>query len=199
MKTLAFRKSVFFSLLGNVFKNPPFLKVWRQLTRSDKGGKISTFQNFKVNNRINTSDNVDECQIPGSSEKGGKDLIQDLDHQIKSCDNNAAASPLKPSMPRIQMVNKASCEVGPNFIRKENLTNERNSASNQMEVEVGSVDDIPDIQPPDCNFLDFKAETDLRKGEQNAVVVEEVDDYVEEDEEAGKEGEKEEFESSLEE
>ena len=66
-----------------------------------------------------------------------------------------------------------------------------------MKVEVGSVNDIPDIQPPDCNFQGFKAETDLEKGEQNAVVVEEADDYVEEDEKAGKEGEKEEFESII--
>lgn len=190
------QKSVFCSLLGNVFRNPPFLKVRRQLTRSDKGGKISTFQNLRVNHRLNTSD---ECQIPGSSEKEGKDLIQDLDHQKKLCDNNAIASPLEPSMPRLQMENKVSCEVGPNLMGKENLTDERNSASNPMEVEVGSVDDIPDIQPPDCNFLGFKAETDLEKGEQNAVVVEGADNYVEEDEKSVKEGEKEESKSSVEE
>ena len=177
------QKSVFFSLLGNVFKNPPFLKVRRQLTRSDKGGKISTFQNLQVNQRINTSDNVDEGQIPGSSEKEGKNLIQDLDHQIKSCHNNAIASLLDPSMPRIQM---------------ENPTNERNSASNSIDVEVGSVDDIPDIQSPNCNALDFKAEKDLEK-EKHSVVVEDIDNYVEQDEKVGKEGEKEEFETSLEE
>ena len=193
------QKSDFFSLLGNVLKNPPFLKVRRQLTRSDKKEKISTFQNLQVNHGINNSDNVDQCQIPGSSEKEGRDFIQALDHQIKSCDNYAIPSPLEPSMPRIEVENKVSCELGPNLTEKENLTKERNSTSNPREVGVGSVDDIPDIQPPDCNFLDFKAEKDLEKGEQNAVVLNEADDYVEEDENVGKEGEKEEFESSFEE
>ena len=101
-----------------------------------------------MNQQIHTSDNVDEGQIPGSFEKEGKDLIQDLDHQIKLCHNNAIASSLEPSMPRIQMENKVSYEVGPNLMEKENPTNERNSASNSMEVEVGSVNDIPDIQSP---------------------------------------------------
>ena len=169
------------------------------MTRSDKKEKISTFQNLQVNHGINNSDNVDECQIPGSSEKEGRDLIQALDHQIKSCDNYAIASPFEPSVPRIEAENKVSCELGPNLTEKENLTKERNSTSNPREVGVGSVNDIPDIQPPDCNFLDFKAEKDLEKGEQNAVVVNEADDYVEEDEKVGKEGEKEEFESSFEE
>ena len=145
------------------------------------------------------SDNVDECHIPGSSEKERKDLIQDLDHKIKSCDNNAIASTLETSIPRIQMESKVSCEVGRNLMGKENLGNERNSASDPMEVEVGSVDDIPDIHPPYCNFLGFQAETDLEKGEQDAMVEEEADDHVKENEKAGKEGEKEEFESSLEE
>ena len=102
-------------------------------------------------------------------------------------------------MPRIQMESKVSCEVGSNFMGKENLTNERNSASDPMEVEVGSVVGIPDIQPPDCNFLGFKAETDFEKGEENAMIAEEADDHVEENEKAGKKGEKEEFGSSLEE
>ena len=50
-------KSVFFSLLGNsVFKNPPFLKVRRQSTRTDQGGKISTFQNLMLKTSTSKGD-----------------------------------------------------------------------------------------------------------------------------------------------
>ena len=153
-------KSVFFSLLGNsVFKNPPFLKVRRQSTRSDQGGKISTFQNLMVKHRTNNDDNVDARQIPGSCGKESKD---------------------------------------------------------GMELEADNVGDIHEIQSQDGKFVDFKvnrndcgvggAEKKLEKGEENGVVMEEVDDNEEEEEEEeeeeakfGEEGEKEEFESSVEE
>jgi len=193
------QQSVFFSLLSTVFNNPPFLKVRRHLTRSDNGGKISTFQYLQVNHRINTGENVDARQIPDSSEKEGKDLVQDVDSQTKSCNNNTIASSLYPSMPRRELDNKGSCEVGPNLLEKESPIYEWNSASNSMEQEVGSVDDIPDMQPPDCNLLDLKAEKKREKGEQNVVAVEDVDDNVEEEEKVGQEGGNEEFESSLEE
>lgn len=63
------------------------------------------------------------------------------------------------------MENKVQCEVGFNLMGKENFIDERNFVSNLMEVEVGSVDDILDIQFLDCNFLGFKVEIDFEKGE----------------------------------
>ena len=139
------QQSVFYSLLGNVFKNSPFLKVRRQLTRSNEGGKRSTFQYLQINHLISTGGSVDARQIPGSTEKEGKDLVKDVDPQTKSCDNNVIASSANPSMPKTE-------------VEEESSANEWNSASNPMEQEVGSVDDIPEIQPPDWDFLDVKAE-----------------------------------------
>ena len=132
-------------MLGNVFKNSPFLKVRRQLTRSNEGGKRSTFQYLQINHLISTGGSVDARQIPGSTEKERKDLVKDVDPQTKSCDNNAIASSANPSMPKTE-------------VEEESSVNEWNSASNPMEQEVGSVDDIPEIQPPDWDFLDVKAE-----------------------------------------
>ena len=71
-------------------------------------------------------------------------------------------------------------------MEKESPTNEWNSASNPLDLEVGIVNNIPDIQSLDCDFLDLKAEKNLENEVQNPVTVEEVDDNAVEDKNGGK-------------